>query len=112
MQPPSVSGLRGFAPRSSKNWDWPRPTGTFVAGLRIKSDDSRGADDARGLLLNPLVEAAVLEASVDRILEEGLAFDRCDVAVVTSDRRGIEARFSGMGFAGEKSRWSTARPAT
>lgn len=67
--------------------------GTFVAGRRIKADDSRGADDARGVLLNPLVEAAVFEASVDRILEEGLAFDRCDVAVVTSIGEGLKLDF-------------------
>jgi cyanophycin synthetase len=67
--------------------------GTFVAGTRVKIEDSRGADDARGLLLNPLVEAAVFEASVDRILEEGLAFDRCDVAVVTSIGEGLKLDF-------------------
>ena len=67
--------------------------GTFIAGMRIKADDSRGADDARGVLLNPLVEAAVFEASADRILEEGLAFDRCDVAVVTSIGDGLKLDF-------------------
>ena len=43
--------------------------------------------------LNPLVEAAVFEASVESILEEGLGFDRCDVAVVTSIGEGLKLDF-------------------
>jgi cyanophycin synthetase len=35
-------------------------------------------------LLNPRVEAAVLETARGGILREGLGFDRCDVAVVTN----------------------------
>ena len=36
------------------------------------------------MLLNPAVEAAVLETARGGILREGLGFDRCDVAVVTN----------------------------
>jgi cyanophycin synthetase len=36
------------------------------------------------VLLNPNVDAAVLETARGGILREGLAFDRCDVAVVTN----------------------------
>ena len=36
------------------------------------------------VLLNPEVEAAVLETARGGILREGLGFDRCDVAVVTN----------------------------
>jgi cyanophycin synthetase len=36
------------------------------------------------VLLNPKVEAAVLETARGGILREGLGFDRCDVAVVTN----------------------------
>ena len=39
---------------------------------------------SRGVLMNPLVEAAVFETARGGILREGLGFDRCDVAVVTN----------------------------
>ena len=43
------------------------------------SDDIHGA---RMLLLHPKVEAAVIEVSLDRICDQGLAFDRCRIAIV------------------------------
>src|SRR5262249_13056646 len=53
---------------------------------------------ARDVLLNPDVEAAVLEAARGGILREGLAFDRCAVAVVTNigegDHLGMDNIFS------------------
>ena len=67
--------------------------GTFVGGTRLKSGDCRGADDARGVLVNSQVEAAVFEASCDRVLQEGLAFDRCNVAVVTAIGEGLKLDF-------------------
>jgi cyanophycin synthetase len=57
--------------------------GTFVGGRRIESSDGTGPEAARAVLLNPVVDAAVLELDRERILYEGLGFDRCDVAVVT-----------------------------
>ncbi len=67
--------------------------GTFVVGIRVKDGDCRGARDARGVLVNPLVEAALFEASAESILQEGLAFDRCNVAVVTSIDEGLKLDF-------------------
>ncbi len=55
------------------------------------------ARSARNLLLNPRVDAAVVETARGGILREGLGFDRCHVAVVTNigqgdhlDLRGID----------------------
>ena len=58
-------------------------------GLRIgqrvlSSKDCADAASARRVLVNPFVDAIVFEASERRVIQEGLAFDRCDVAVVTN----------------------------
>jgi cyanophycin synthetase len=53
-------------------------------GRRVLSEKSSAdANSARRLLLNPFVDAMVVETSEIDIIREGLAFDRCDVAVVT-----------------------------
>lgn len=68
--------------------------GMFVGDTIVKSGDCRGADDARSMLLHPYVEAAVFEASLDGILQEGLGFDRCHVAVVTAIGEGLKLDFA------------------
>jgi cyanophycin synthetase len=58
--------------------------GIRVGDRWIDHDDCSGPKSARAVLLNPRVEAAVLETARGGILREGLGFDRCDVAVVTN----------------------------
>ena len=58
--------------------------GIYLADRRIDTDDCSGPRSARRVLLNPQVEAAVLETARGGILREGLGFDACDVAVVTN----------------------------
>ena len=58
--------------------------GIFVDGRRIDAGDCSGPQSARAVLMNPRVEAAVLETARGGILREGLGFDLCDVAVVTN----------------------------
>lgn len=58
--------------------------GIYVAGKRIDTGDCSGPRSARAVLGHPDVDAAVLETARGGILREGLAFDRCDVAVVTN----------------------------
>ena len=58
--------------------------GIFIDGRRIDTGDCSGPKSARAVLMNPEVEAAVFETARGGILREGLAFDRCDVAVVTN----------------------------
>ncbi len=53
-------------------------------GRRIDKDDCSGPKSARRILGNPLIDCAVLETARGGILREGLAFDLCDVAVVTN----------------------------
>ncbi len=58
--------------------------GVYVGEHCIDTGDCSGPKSARNVLLHPDVDAAVLETARGGILREGLAFDRCDVAVVTN----------------------------
>jgi cyanophycin synthetase len=58
--------------------------GVYIEGQRIDTGDCSGPKSARNVLLHPDVDAAVLETARGGMLREGLAFDRCNVAVVTN----------------------------
>ncbi|MFC3106652.1 cyanophycin synthetase [Undibacterium arcticum] len=58
--------------------------GVYIEGRRIDSGDCSGPRSARNVLLHPDVDAAVFETARGGVLREGLAFDRCKVAVVTN----------------------------
>ncbi len=58
--------------------------GVYVNGRQTDSGDCSGPRSARNVLLHPEVDAAVLETARGGMLREGLAFDRCKVAVVTN----------------------------
>lgn len=58
--------------------------GVYIQGRRIDTGDCSGPKSARNVLLHPDVDAAVLETARGGLLREGLAFDRCQVAVVTN----------------------------
>jgi cyanophycin synthetase len=58
--------------------------GVYIQGRRIDSGDCSGPRSARNVLLHPDVDAAVFETARGGILREGLAFDRCQVGVVTN----------------------------
>lgn len=58
--------------------------GITVGGQIILQGDTTGPRSARTVLMDPTVEAAVLETARGGILRGGLAFDSCDVAVVTN----------------------------
>jgi len=62
--------------------------GVFVGQSRLASGECTGPHSARAVLLHPDVEAAVLETSRGGLLRGGLAFDRCDVGVVTNIAEG------------------------
>jgi cyanophycin synthetase len=89
----AVSGSRGKAAVVSAVAAMLTTTGRLVGqsssdGLRVGPrvlSGKNGADaaNARRLLLNPFVEAMVFETAEIKVVREGLAFDRCQVAVVT-----------------------------
>jgi cyanophycin synthetase len=58
--------------------------GVYIEGRRIDSGDCSGPRSARNVLMHPDVDAAVFETARGGVLREGLAFDRCQVAVVTN----------------------------
>src|SRR5215831_13905057 len=58
--------------------------GTCIDKECIITGDCSGPKSARAVLLHPGVEVAVLETARGGILREGLAFDYCDVAIVTN----------------------------
>jgi cyanophycin synthetase len=58
--------------------------GVRVGSRVIERGNRANSKGARQLLLHPDLEAAVCEADSDGILEAGLGFDWCDVAVVTN----------------------------
>ncbi len=57
--------------------------GLYVDRRRLASGDCAHWEPARRLLMNPRVEAAVIENDGASIVSEGLAYDRCQVGVVT-----------------------------
>ena len=58
--------------------------GVYVGSHCIDTGDCSGPKSAKSVLLHPDVDAAVLETARGGVLREGLAFDKCDVAVVTN----------------------------
>jgi cyanophycin synthetase len=57
--------------------------GTFLNERSLSAEPSDNAAKSRDMLLHPRLNAAVIEASRDGILREGLGFDKCQIAVVT-----------------------------
>ena len=58
--------------------------GVYVNGRQTDSGDCSGPRSARNVLMHPEVDAAVFETARGGLLREGLAFDRCKVAIVTN----------------------------
>jgi cyanophycin synthetase len=58
--------------------------GIFIDGHCIVEGDTTGPASAKIILSDPSVEAAVLETARGGILRAGLAFDYCDVGIVTN----------------------------
>jgi cyanophycin synthetase len=58
--------------------------GVYFNGRRVDDGDCSGPKSAKRVLMNPNIDAAVLETARGGIIREGLVFDKCDVAVVTN----------------------------
>ncbi|MEO6972313.1 MAG: cyanophycin synthetase [Rhodoferax sp.] len=57
--------------------------GLFLDRRRVAHGNCAGFESARRLLINVAVEAAVIENGAESILRDGLAYDRCQVGIVT-----------------------------
>ncbi|GAB7543638.1 cyanophycin synthetase [Cupriavidus sp. CuC1] len=58
--------------------------GLYLDRRQVQGGDRANWDAARRILMNRAVDAAVLENDSGAILSEGLAYDRCQVGVVTN----------------------------
>jgi cyanophycin synthetase len=74
-------------------------SGLYLGTRQLRSAPAADAEGGRHALMNPSATAAVLETSERSTLEEGLSFDHCQVAVVTTSlgaegvaRPGVEDR--------------------
>jgi cyanophycin synthetase len=57
--------------------------GLFLDQRRVVSKDARSFELGQRLLINRVLDAAVFESSGMQLMDEGLAYDRCLVGVVT-----------------------------
>lgn len=57
--------------------------GLFVGARSLETYDATEWESGQRLLINRNVEAAVFENSPQAIVSEGLAYDRCDIGIVT-----------------------------
>ncbi|HEY2256288.1 MAG TPA: cyanophycin synthetase [Variovorax sp.] len=64
--------------------------GLFLDRRRVDARDSAHWDAGHRLLMNRAVQAVVVENGAETILRDGLAYDRCEVGIVT-DLDGAEA---------------------
>lgn len=58
--------------------------GIYIGGQCIQKGDTTGPASARAVLTDPTVEVAVLETARGGIVRGGLAFDQCDVGIITN----------------------------
>ncbi|MCB0712603.1 MAG: cyanophycin synthetase [Ignavibacteriae bacterium] len=58
--------------------------GTYLGNRLVSAGDNTGPVSAQMVLRDPMVEVAVLESARGGLLRSGLAFDQCDIAVVTN----------------------------
>jgi cyanophycin synthetase len=58
--------------------------GLFIDGMQLHGVEPRNPDGPRTLLNNPATEVAVVEVDPLDVIHDGLGFDMCDVAVVSS----------------------------
>jgi cyanophycin synthetase len=61
-------------------------TGLYLGDRSVKAGSAANAEGGRRALMNPGATAAVLEIDALSVLEEGLCFDLCQLAVVTTTR--------------------------
>ncbi len=80
----TVRLIAHFLTRNGQRVGMTNSDGVYIEGKRIDTGDCSGPKSARNVLMHPDVDAAVLETARGGVLREGLAFDRCNVAVVTN----------------------------
>lgn len=67
--------------------------GIYIKGKKIVAGDTTGPISARSVLLNPEIDAAVLETARGGLIREGLFYNEADVGIITNitnDHIGID----------------------
>ncbi len=73
-----------MAGNSGKNVGYTTTEGIYINGQIIKEGDCSGPQSAKTILADPMVDYAVLECARGGILRSGLAFDECNISIVTN----------------------------
>jgi cyanophycin synthetase len=73
-----------MAQKAGKNVGYTTTEGVYINGHTIVEGDCSGPQSARTILGDPMVDFAVLECARGGILRAGLAFDECNVSIVTN----------------------------
>lgn len=73
-----------MAQQAGKNVGYTTTEGVYINGHTLREGDCSGPQSARTILADPMVDFAVLECARGGILRSGLAFDECDVSIVTN----------------------------
>ena len=73
-----------MAQKAGKSVGYSTTEGVYINGHTIREGDCSGPQSARTILADPMVDFAVLECARGGILRSGLAFDECDVSIVTN----------------------------
>ncbi|MFA5170106.1 MAG: cyanophycin synthetase [Sulfuriferula sp.] len=81
--------------------------GLFLGRRKVLAGDRANWHEARKLLLNPAIEAAIIETPARVLLSEGLPYDRCQIAILT----GIDQTedLSEFAISTEEKRYNTYR---
>lgn len=82
-----------MAQKAGRNVGYTTTEGIYINGHTILEGDCSGPQSARTILTDPIVDFAVLECARGGILRSGLAFDECDISIITNvteDHLGID----------------------
>ena len=82
-----------IARSAGQNVGYTTTEGVYINGHVIMEGDCSGPRSSKMILTDPMVDYAVLECARGGILRSGLAFDECDISVITNvteDHLGID----------------------
>ncbi len=73
-----------MAQTAGKSVGYTTTEGIYINGHLVMEGDCTGPQSAQTILADPMVDYAVLECARGGILRSGLAFDQCNISVVTN----------------------------
>jgi cyanophycin synthetase len=69
---------------SGKQIGWASSDGSFVGLRRVDKADGANWEGGHRTLINPAIEVALIETDAKSIVDEGLPYDRSQIAVITN----------------------------